>query len=159
MFSKDRVVGGMVWSVVCLSVAAAGGGCQGRGYIIPPSDPDLRKTSAELAADSAKRQYPAGAPRGGELAAMADIDYGIYNRVEIMNLSDEDYNDVEIWMNEKYVFHASKWPAHTLKKVNFATLYDRDGQPFPMDNRKTRINKIEVLKDGKLFSVPSKLAE
>ena len=41
MFSKDRVVGGMVLSVVCLSVAVSGGGCQGRGALIPPSDPDL----------------------------------------------------------------------------------------------------------------------
>jgi hypothetical protein len=156
MFSKDRVVGGLVLSVVCLSVAA---GCQGRGALIPPSDPDLKKTAAQFAADSAKRSYPASAPRGGELQAMASIDYGVFNRVEIMNLSDEAYDDVEIWMNEKYVFHASKWPAHSLKKVNFATLYDRDGEPFPMDNRKARISKIEVLKDGKLFNVPSKLAE
>jgi len=158
MFSKDRVVGGLVLSVVCLSVVVSGG-CQGRGALIPPSDPDLKKTAAQFAADSAKRQYPASAERGGELQAMASIDYGVFNRVEIMNLSDEDYDDVEIWMNEKYVFHASRWPAHSLKKVNFATLYDRDGEPFPMDNRKARISKIEVLKDGKLFNVPSKLAE
>jgi len=156
MISKDRIVGGMLVSVIGLSMAA---GCQGRGAIIPPTDPDLRKTAAQFAADSAKRSYPASAERGGELQAMASIDYGVFNRVEIMNLSDEDYNDVEIWMNEKYVFHASKWPAHSLKKVNFATLYDRDGEPFPMDNRKARISKIEVLKDGKLFNVPSKLAE
>src|SRR5437763_15943917 len=96
MFLKDRVVVGMVLAVVCLSVAA---GCQGRGALIPPTDPDLKKTAAQFAADSAKRQYPASAPRGGELQAMASIDYGVFNRVEIMNLSDEDYNDVEIWMN------------------------------------------------------------
>jgi hypothetical protein len=156
MFSKDGIVGGVVLSVICLSIGA---GCQGRGALIPPTDPDLKKTAAQFAADSAKRSYPANAERGGELQAMASIDYGVFNRVEIMNLSDEAYDDVEIWMNEKYVFHASKWPAHSLKKVNFATLYDRDGEPFPMDNRKTRISKIEVLKDGKLFNVPSKLAE
>ena len=157
MFSKDRVVGGLsVASVVCLSLLT---GCQGRGALIPPSDPDLKKTAAEFAADSAKRSYPASAPRGGDLQALASVDYGVFNRVEMMNLSDEEINDVEVWMNEKYVFHATKWGPRSLKKINFATLYDRDGRPFPFDNRKTRISKIEVFRDGKLFNVPTKLAE
>ena len=158
MNSQDRVIG---WSlsavsVVCLSLLV---GCQGRGALIPPSDPDLKKTAAEFAADSAKHSYPENAPRGGDLQALASIDYGVFNRIEIMNLSDEDLPDLEVWANEKYYFHVTKWPKRSLKKINFATLYDRDGRPFPMDNNKRRISKIEVLKDGKLYNVPTKLAE
>lgn len=159
MVSQDRAIVG--WSlsavsVVCLSLLA---GCQGRGALIPPSDPDLRKTAAQFAADSAKRAYPADAPRGGEAQAHAGIDYGVFNRIEIMNLSDEDLSDLEIWVNETYVFHVSRWPARSLKKVNFATLYDRDGKPFPIDNKKVRIEKIELFRDGKLYTVPTKLSE
>jgi hypothetical protein len=154
---KNRAAGvASVVSVVCLSLMA---GCQGRGALIPPSDPDLRKTAAEFAADSAKRQYPSNAPRGGDLQALASVDYGVFNRIEMMNLSGEEMDDFEVWINEKYAFHATKWPAKTLKKINFATLYDRDGKPFPMDNQKVRITKIEVLKDGKVYNVPTKLAE
>jgi hypothetical protein len=157
VWSKDRAAGWVsVMSVVCLSLLA---GCQGRGALIPPSDPDLRKTAAEFAADSAKRSYPASAPRGGDAQALASVDYGVFNRIEMMNLSGEEMDDLEVWINEKYVFHATKWPPRTLKKVNFATLYDRDGRPFPMDNQKVRITKIEILKDGKLYNVPTKLAE
>ena len=154
---KQRVAGVVsVASVVCLSLLA---GCQGTGALIPASDPDLRKTAAQFAADSAKRSYPAEAPRGGDVQALASVDYGVFNRVEMMNLSDEPMDELEVWINEKYVFHATKWPARSLKKVNFATLYDRDGKPFPMDNKKVRISKIEVFKDGKLYNVPMKLAE
>ena len=155
--SKHRVVElSSVLSVVCLSLLV---GCQGRGALIPPSDPDLKKTAAEFAADSAKRTYPSSAERGGDLQALASVDYGVFNRIEMMNLSGEEMDDLEVWINEKYAFHATKWPAKSLKKINFATLYDRDGKPFPIDNQKMRISKIEVLKDGKLFNVPMKLAE
>ena len=155
--SKHRLVGGLLGvSVVGLSLLV---GCQGRGALIPPSDPDLKKTAAEFAADSAKRTYPSSAERGGDLQALASIDYGVFNRIEMMNLSGEEIDDIEVWINEKYVFHATKWPARTLKKINFATLYDRDGRPFPIDNQKVRISKIEALKDGKLYNVPMKLAE
>src|SRR3954466_760254 len=76
--SKDRVAGWVsVVSIVCLSLLA---GCQGRGALIPPPDPDLKKTAAEFAADSAKRTYPADAPRGGDAQALASVDYGVFNR-------------------------------------------------------------------------------
>src|SRR5687768_10053101 len=84
MHSKDRVVVGSslsVVSVVCLSLLA---GCQGTGSLIPPSDPDLKKTATEFAADSAKRSYPASAERGGDAQALASVDYGMFNRVEMM---------------------------------------------------------------------------
>ena len=50
--------------------AALLGGCAGRAEIFPNSEPALRHTAAEFAADAAKRfPYKADAPRGGVAAA------------------------------------------------------------------------------------------
>jgi hypothetical protein len=159
---KTTKIGSMGWlvaavmSVMCLPLL---GGCQGTGALIPPKDPDLKKTAAQFAADAAKRTYPAEAPRGGDAQAQASVDHGVFNRIEMLNLSDDNWTDLEVWVNGTWVFHVSNWPAHSLKKVNFATLFDRDGKPFPMDNKSVRVNKIEILREGKVYDVPMKLAD
>jgi hypothetical protein len=38
-------------------------------------------------------------------------------------------------------------------------LYDRDGGSFPTNNKNIRVEKIEIYVDGKLHTVPAKLAE
>jgi hypothetical protein len=142
--------------VVCLGLFV---GCSGRTALIPVSDPDLKKTSSEFAADAAKRTYPANVPNGGKAEALADVDYGVFNRMQISNLSDEVWSDMELWVNEKYVVALNNWPGKTLKKVNFAMLYDRDGKMFPTNNKDVRVQKIELLRGGKMYTVPSKLAD
>jgi hypothetical protein len=134
-------------------------GCEGRPSLIPVSDPDLKRTSAQFAADAAKRTYPASAPHGGDAEAMADVDYGIRNRIQIENLSSDNWDGVELWVNEKYVVSLPNWPAKGLKKVNFAMLYDRDGQSFPINNKTTHVDKIEIFKNGKLYNVPKRLTD
>jgi hypothetical protein len=134
-------------------------GCEGRPALIPVSDPDLKRTSAQFAADAAKRTYPNNAPRGGDAEAMADVDYGIRNRIQLENLSSDNWDGVELWVNEKYVVYLPQWPAKGLKKVNFAMLYDRDGQSFPTNNKTTHVDKIEMLRNGKLYNVPKRLAD
>jgi hypothetical protein len=158
MFSQDAVIRLSVSAtfVVCLAVFT---GCAGRPSLLPNSDPALRKTSAEFAADGAKRQYPATAPRGGDAQSQASVDHGVADRIEISNLSDTDWNDVELWVNEKYVVHLPTWPAKRMQQVNFQMLYDRDGKSFPTDNKKYRVEKIEIFRDGKLYTVPKRLAE
>src|SRR5436305_5154578 len=73
------------------------GGCAGRTSILPNSDKALRKTSVEFAADAAKRAYPEAAPRGGEAQAQAAVDHGFLNRIEVVNLSDANWTDVDLW--------------------------------------------------------------
>lgn len=134
-------------------------GCEMSSAIIPVSDPDLKRTNAQFAADAAKRNYPATAPRGGDAEAMADVDHGIRNRIQLENLSADTWEDVEIWVNEKYVCHLATWPSKTLKKVNFAMLYDRDGHTFPINNKDVRVEKLEMLRGGKLYNMPKRLAD
>src|SRR5256885_14240904 len=77
-------------------------GCAGRTQLIPNSDPALRRTSAQFAADAAKRfPYKADAPQGGNAKGRCQVGYTL-NVLEITNLSEEDWNDVEIWVNRAY---------------------------------------------------------
>lgn len=143
---------------ILLSIALFAG-CSGRTALIPVSDPDLKKTPAEFAADAAKRTYPANAPRGGDAQAQASVDHGAFNRIEAINLGGEDWNSLELWVNEKYVVYLATWPSKQLKKVNFQMLYDNTGNYFPIDNKGVQVSKIEILRDGKLYNVPMKMAD
>lgn len=134
-------------------------GCSGRTALIPVSDPDLKKTPAELAADAAKRVYPASAPRGGDAQAQASVDHGVFNRIEAINLSDENWSNVEVWVNQTHVVHLANWNSKALKKINFQMLYDNTGKHFPIDNKGAQVSKIEILRDGKLYGVPMKMAD
>jgi len=78
-------------------------GCAGRPSLFPNSDPALQKTSAEFAADAAKRQpYKNEAPRGGEAMGRAEYDL-TFGHLQILNTSEEDWDNVEVWVNQKYV--------------------------------------------------------
>jgi hypothetical protein len=154
MKSQDAVRW-MMW-VMAVGVVA---GCSGRTSLFPNSDKNLRKTPAEFAADAAKRTYPASAPRGGDAQAQAAIDHGVLNRIDVSNLSDETWNNVELWVNEKYVVVIPEWPGKRLEQINFQMLFDRDGKAFPIDNKNIRANKVEIFRNGKLYNVPSRLAD
>jgi hypothetical protein len=134
-------------------------GCESAPAWIPVSDPDLKRTNAQFAADAAKRTYPAAAPRGGDAPVMADVDHGLRKRIQLENLSDENWDNMELWVNEKYVVSLAHWPSKALKKVNFAMLFDRDGKPFPSTTKEAKVEKIELLRDGKIYTVAMKLAD
>ena len=146
------------------SLAAAGGGCAGRASLIPNSDPSLRRTSAQFAADAAKRAYEADAPKGGEAAARAEVDYTI-KELRIANLSPDDWHDVEVWVNQRWVVFIPSLPhldkgTEGYRKINFQMLYDKDGNYFPVNLfSKVRIEKVEVYHDGKMYDVPVKLGD
>lgn len=159
MVSQDAMLGwrGVVGAMLALVVVVAG--CAGRPSVLPNSDKNLRKTAAEFAADAAKRQYPATAPRGGDAQAQASVDYGFDNRLDVINLSGDTWDQVELWVNEKYVVFLPVWQTRELKRIGFRMLYDRDGLTFPTDNKRFKVDKIEVFYGGKLYNVPMKLAD
>src|SRR5262249_607312 len=97
--------------LMSLGLIAIAAGCAGRAEIFPNSEPALRKTAAELASDSAKRfPYKADAPRGGTAIGRAQVGYSV-NVIEIENLGDADWDDVEIWVNKSYVVWLPKLKA------------------------------------------------
>jgi hypothetical protein len=141
------------------AIAALAIGCSGRPALIPNPDPNLRKASAQFAADAAVRHpYKAEIPRGGEAIARTQVGYTL-DRIDLVNLSQDPWTDVEIWVNQKYVVHLPKVEPNTLKIINFQMLYDAKGNYFPTDNKKVLVSKVEVLKDGKMFDVPVRLGD
>lgn len=134
-------------------------GCAGRPSMLPNSDPSLRKTSAQFAADAAKRHpYKADAPRGGEAVARAEVDYTA-DFVNVINLSGEEMTDVELWINQNYVVFIPKMEPKQLKKINFTMLYDDTGTTFPTNNRTLMIEKAELYRGGKMYELKMKLID
>ena len=105
------------------------GGCEGRVSLFPNSDPELRKTPPEFAADAAKRfPYKASAPMAGEAAGRVSVDYRL-DVLQLTNISDEDWSNVELWINKQYVVF--------LPKVGKGAAVDRDDQ-LPDDLQRSR---------------------
>ncbi len=148
-----------------MSMVAVLAGCAGRAELIPNKDPALRKTSAEFAADAAKRHpYKADAPRGGQASARAQVGY-VVDRLDIANNSDQAWTNVEIWMNGEYVVFLPVLEAKILKEISFNSFYNDKGQSFPIGNGKlfnrepVIVKKVELFRDGMLYDVPVQSAE
>lgn len=145
-------------------MVGAVGGCAGRPQILPNPARELRKTSAQFAADAARRHpYKSDAPRGGTIAGRAQVGYAL-DVLELANLSDTDWEDVEVWVNKTYVVYVPKVMRSAsgnerLIRFTFQMLFDDAGNSFPTDNRKTRIESVEIYKDGKMYDVTTKLAD
>lgn len=159
------------WSTGLAAVALFGiaiaitliGGCAGRPTLWPNSDPALRKTSAEFAADGAKRHpFKTDAPRAGDAQARVTVDYGL-DLIQIANLSDEDWTNVEVWVNKNYVVFIPKLEKNAAKAetINFSMLYDDQGHTFPTNNvpKENQIHSVEVLRDGKMYDVKVALSD
>jgi hypothetical protein len=152
------------WSVACVFalIVVAGNlvGCSGRVAIMPNSDKALNMTPAQFASDAAKRPYQADLPSGGEAEALAQVAYEV-DQIQLLNLSDEDWTDLEIWVNKKYVVHVPRLEAgkKRVKTITFLMLYDDNGNPFPSNNKKQLIETLEMVKDGTKYSIPLKLAD
>jgi hypothetical protein len=149
----------------CLAalVLASLAGCAGRPSLIPNSDPTLRKTSAQFASDAAKRHpLNAALPSGGVARGRAQVGYG-RDTIEVVNLGSEDWQNVEIWANRKYVVFVPKISAgaQRVKTLNFQMMFDDKGHYFPLDNRKPEnmVRQLEMVRDGMLYTIPVKQAD
>lgn len=134
-------------------------GCTERPVLFPNTDKELNRTAAELGSDAAKRfPYKADVPRGGTAEARAQVGYSL-NTLEIVNLSHDEWTDVEVWVNRAYVVHIPHMQPGVLKKLPFKMIFNETGQYFPLDNTKTMVDKVEILRDGKLYDVTTQLAD
>jgi len=136
-------------------------GCQGRPTLFPNSDPSLRKTSTEFAADAAKRfPYPGEASKGGDASGRAEVDV-MLGQIQILNSSDDDWKDVDTWVNQSHVCHVPLSPKgkQKVETIAFAMLYNGKGDYFTTENGKNPLNRVEIFHDGKLYTVPVRLAD
>jgi hypothetical protein len=148
-FSLQHLFIATVAALLCACTA-----CTTRPTFFANADPALRKTSAQFASDAAKRSYEADAPQGGTANGGAEVDYGIH-RLSIVNSSTEDWKNVEIWLNKKYVIFIPVVPAQAahVEMLDFKSIYDQNGNSFPLDSAVTPIDTVEMFKDGKMYSL------
>ena len=139
-------------------------GCEGRTAILPNSDGQLNKSPVKFAVDAAKRHYEADAPSGGEAEARGEANYTL-KQLSIGNLSQEDWKDVEIWINQKYVVFLPSIPkfnkADGIRTIKFQMFYDNTGEHFPASlfSSKVIVDKLQIFRDGKMYDVPLRLAD
>ena len=138
-------------------------GCAGRPSLIPNSDPSLRKTSAQFASDAAKRHpFNASLPAGGNAQGRAQVGYG-RDTVEIVNLSTEDWQNVELWANRKYVVFIPRIRAGAgrVTTINFQMMFDEKGRYFPLNNATPdrMVRQLEIVRDGQVYTVPFRQAD
>lgn len=153
----------IVWTVAALAGAGVGG-CKGV-TLIPNSDPALRKSRAEFAEDAELRHpFKSDAPSGGEAKGRAMVNYGTHELL-VVNLSDQDWTDLEVWINRKYVVFVPRVPANspTTETLNFQMFFDEKGQSFPLHDPSDqgRIHQLEIFHngDGKVYTLKYELAD
>ena len=133
-------------------------GCMsdGRPTIIPNADPALRKTSAEFAADAAKRAYPMDAPHASDVVARAQYNL-MEKQFEVANLSHSDWQNVEVWLNQKYVVEVPQFNHNSGKTLDFGLFYDSDGHHFDTDFGNNPVRSLQIYQGGKIYDVVSVL--
>jgi hypothetical protein len=150
--------------VVLTALIACGmlAGCEGRPTIFPNSDSNLRKTSTEFASDAAKRfPYPGEASaKAGEISGRAEVDV-MLGQIQILNSSDDDWKEIDVWVNKSHVCHIPIIPKgkEKVETIAFAMMYDAHGSYFSTENGKNPVNRVEILRDGKLYTIPVRLAD
>lgn len=150
-----------VGAMAACGISLLGLGCAGRPALLPNYDPDLRKTSAQFAAAAVKlHPYPDVAPRGGEALGRSMIDY-TFKTVEIINYSDDDWTNVQLWINKGYVVGVPKIAKGKDRTtlLNFQMFYDDAGNYFVTDFGKKRVDTLEMFRDGKLYTIKLGLAD
>lgn len=137
---------------------ALAAGCGPDRQPIRNPDPALRKTITQFAADAATRfPYPAEAERAATFDARAWVGYAL-NRIEVVNLTAETWQDVDLWVNRAYVIRVPAMEPNMLKVLPFGVIFDAQGNAFPSDNRAVKVESIELLVNGRLLELPPLVA-
>lgn len=104
-------------------------GCSDASTPLVRREAQLRKPLTELAADAAKRVYPAEAERGEPVNARAQIDYTL-NYLRILNMGTEDITAAELWINRRFVVYLQTLPAGKFTTVEHVLIFDDKGRPY-----------------------------
>lgn len=143
--------------LAALAAVALTGGCSGQVSMLPNSNKELRKTPAQFAADAAQRHpFPAELPEAGEAEARAQVDYQ-FDTVELVNLSGEDWTDVDVWVDRTHVVHVPtlRGGGKRTTTLHFQMMFDAQGNHYPTKNSSAerQIRRLELVRDGKVYHV------
>jgi hypothetical protein len=136
-------------------------GCEATPAVVPQSDPALKKTSAQYAADAVKHfPFKSSLPASDEQPVRAMPDYSL-DFIDLTNLSKHDLLGPEVWINRQYEMTLPSLKAGEIKRLNFRMFYDDRGDHFPLNNDVQKggviIRQLEVIVDGKIYQVPVRL--
>jgi hypothetical protein len=148
----------IIYTLTATLIACAGLGCEGTVSLIPIADPALQKNPAVFAADAAKRHYEADAPRIPDRDFRAQYAL-IFKQVDLANISAQDRENVEVWINGQYVVYCPAFPKKSDKTLYFAMFYDQDGHHFDTHGGKDPVKTIDVYRDGTMYSVVNHVAD
>lgn len=73
--------------------------------------------------------------------------------VDVANLSTEDWENIEVWVNKEFVVFLPKIEQGTLRSIPFDAMFNRQGQHLPKDSRTFVVETVEVFMGGKLYDV------
>ena len=134
-------------------------GCTKQATFFANSDPALNRKPADFSADAANRHpFKADLPKAGAADGVARLDYTL-EVVQLTNLSGEQWDDLEVWVNGTYVVHVPKIEAGKLRTLNFKMFYDGRGNTIPKSvNGQPRIQTVQILRSGAIYDVPAKIA-
>lgn len=143
--------------VAAMVAGALAVGCaSGTNRLNPNPEKSLQKKPQELVEYAAGLEYPADAPRAEVSPIVAEIDYGI-DVINLVNLGNEDFQDLDVWVNRQYVVKLASLPVGRQRGINFHILYDKDGQRAPVKG--VWIQSVELLRDGQMFPARLKIAD
>ncbi len=139
-------------------------GCAQRPSIIPNSDPALNKKTAEFSADAVNRHpIKSDLPKAGAADGVAAINYTA-ETVQLANLSGESWENLEVWINGKYVVFVPKVEPGKLRTLNFSMFFDGRGNAIPKATKEQkelspRVASVQVLRNDAWYDMPLKLAD
>lgn len=76
---------------------------------------------------------------------------------DVANLSDSDWQNVEVWVNQKYVVDVPDFNKFSGERLNFELFYDQDGHHFETDRGANPVRSLQIYHDGKMYDVVATL--
>jgi hypothetical protein len=141
-----------IFVAACAMTLTLLAGCN-QPTLFPNPDPALRKSNKEFAADAATRfPYKANAPRVFESKARAQVVYDL-NRIEVVNFTGRDWDNVEVWVNRQYVCFVPRMENGKLKEIHYPMLYNELGKTFPLNNKVEQVKTVELYCNGTMYQL------
>lgn len=140
-----------------LGVGIIAGGCtSGNNRLNPNPEKSFQKKPRQLTAYASERAYPAEATKAEKSPIVAEVDYGI-DVINLVNLGTEDWQDVDVWVNQQYVVKLASLRVGVQRGINFRLLYDNAGHQAP--SKGVWIKTVEIERGGELYPVRLKIAD
>ena len=83
----------------------------------------------------------------------------VYKRQDLANISDQDWSNVEVWINAQYVVYCPSFQKKSDKCLYFTMFYDQNGHHFDTKGGANPVKSLEVYRDGVLYQVTDHVAD